>query len=215
LLDAHNLEEQKELYSKVESDLWTAFTRWLIKYPVFMTMIGVPRTQIQLIQSQYPGGIPAYVCDKLRHVFTEVLIKENYFWRLYLNGAYTRGCCPNYLKKKYFETLRENIWRISIYTSSLTQLLKEHPKHYTHFVLLDHQDWLAEHNVEMLEEEWQHILQCSKSGTKILMRSASEQLDFLPAKIHASLRFFPERTSRLHRQDRVGIYGSLHLAEVQ
>ena len=49
LLDAHNLEEQKELYAKVESDLWTAFTRWLIKYPVFMTMIGVPRSQVQLI----------------------------------------------------------------------------------------------------------------------------------------------------------------------
>ena len=52
-------------------------------------MLGVPRPQIRLIQQQYPGGIIGYVSDKLRHVLTEVLIHDNYFWRAYLTGSYT------------------------------------------------------------------------------------------------------------------------------
>lgn len=214
LFEAMTLEDQRHLYRRIESELWTLFMCWLVKHPVFMTMLGVPRAQIQLIQTQYPGGIPAYIRNKLRHVFTEVLIKENYFWRVYVTGSYTRDCCPNYLKYEYFDALRQNIHRISTYTSSLTQFLKAHPGTYSHFVLLDHQDWLAEHHVDLLVEEWQQILQCSRAGTKILLRSASEQLYFLPSEIKASLRFFPELTTRLHREDRVGVYGSVHLAEV-
>ena len=52
-------------------------------------MLGVPRPQIRLIQQQYPGGLIGYVSAKLRHVLTEVLIHDNYFWRAYLTGSYT------------------------------------------------------------------------------------------------------------------------------
>ena len=214
LLDTHSLDEQRTLYYSIEAELWNAFHRWLVKHPVVLTMFGVPKAQIQLITQQYPGGVSAYVREKLKHVFTEVLMKDNYFWRVYLTGSYTPMCCPNYLKREHFNLLRDNVQRISTYTSTLTQFLKTHPKSYTHFVLLDHQDWLAEHHSEMLKEEWQHILKCSQTGTKILMRSASERLNFLPSFVTSSLRFFPDVTNQLHLQDRVGTYGSMHFAEV-
>jgi len=47
------------------------------------------------------------------------------------------------------------------------------------------------------------------------MRSAAEELEFLPETVRSSLKFFPELTEPLHKQDRVGTYGSLHFAEVQ
>jgi S-adenosylmethionine-diacylglycerol 3-amino-3-carboxypropyl transferase len=81
-------------------------------------------------------------------------------------------------------------------------------------VLLDHQDWLAWHDPKALEEEWRLILQNSASGSKILMRSAGTDINFLPHSAKSSLRFFPHLTDALHAQDRVGTYGSLHLAEV-
>ena len=37
--------------------------------------------------------------------------------------------------------------------------LRENPAPYSHYVLLDHQDWLAAHNPEALEEEWRLILE--------------------------------------------------------
>jgi len=81
-------------------------------------------------------------------------------------------------------------------------------------VLLDHQDWLAWHDPEALREEWELILANSRPGTKILLRSAGLQLDFVPEDILARLRFFPELTGPLHQLDRVGTYGSLSFAEV-
>jgi S-adenosylmethionine-diacylglycerol 3-amino-3-carboxypropyl transferase len=80
--------------------------------------------------------------------------------------------------------------------------------------LLDHQDWLAWHAPQALEEEWALILQNSRPGSKIMLRSAGMDISFLPEMVRPRLRFFPEMTEELHKADRVGTYGSLHLAEV-
>jgi S-adenosylmethionine-diacylglycerol 3-amino-3-carboxypropyl transferase len=88
------------------------------------------------------------------------------------------------------------------------------PDEYSHYVLLDHQDWLASHDLEGLREEWDLILKNSRPGTRILMRSASPEIDFIPEPVRDRLRFFSELTGCLHLQDRVGTYGSTLLAEV-
>ncbi|HWY29416.1 MAG TPA: hypothetical protein VNX46_01600, partial [Candidatus Acidoferrum sp.] len=75
-------------------------------------------------------------------------------------------------------------------------------------------DWLAWHNPRAPREEWELILANSRTGTKILMRSAGMELDFIPEDILARLHFFPELTGPLHKLDRVGTYGSLSFAEV-
>ncbi len=60
LLDASSLDEQKEIYARIEPDLWTALGQWLAKHPVALTVIGgVPWPQIQLIEKQYAGVWPA------------------------------------------------------------------------------------------------------------------------------------------------------------
>jgi S-adenosylmethionine-diacylglycerol 3-amino-3-carboxypropyl transferase len=80
--------------------------------------------------------------------------------------------------------------------------------------LLDHQDWQASHDPAGLKEEWDLVLQNSRPGTKILMRSAGTQIDFIPACARERLKFFTELTDRLHLEDRVGTYGCTLLAEV-
>lgn len=214
LLDATSLEEQREIYQQLEPVLWDRFSSWLLKQPMALAMLGVPRPQIRLIKEQYRGGVIGYVSDKLRHVLTEVLIEDNYFWRVYLTGSYTHHCCPNYLKEENFDQLRAHVGNVHTYNSTVSGFLHDHPGNYSHFVLLDHQDWLAWHNPQALHEEWQLVLANSQPGSKILMRSAGNDVNFIPASIRACLRFFPELTEPLHHQDRVGTYGSLHLAEV-
>lgn len=214
LLDARTLAEQRMIYEHIEPALWGRFTSWLVKQPMTMAMLGVPRPQIRLISTQYPGGMVGYVSSKLRHVLTEVLIHDNYFWRVYLTGSYTADCCPNYLKPENFAQLHTHVGHVHTHNATVSHFLKEHPGAYTHFVLLDHQDWLAWHKPEALREEWELILANSRSGSKILLRSASPELNFLPEIVKSAVRFFPELTRALHSQDRVGTYGSLHLAEV-
>lgn len=214
LLNAETLQQQKEIYQKIEPVLWGKFSSWLVKQPMTLAMLGVPRPQIRLIDNQNEDGILGYINSKLRHVLTEVLIKDNYFWRVYLMGCYTMNCCPNYLKLENFDALCKSLQAIETYTATVSDFLKQNPGTYSHFVLLDHQDWLAWHDPNALEEEWRLLLQNSKPGSKILMRSAANDITFIPKDIRSCLRFFPKLTDALHRQDRVGTYASLHLAEV-
>jgi S-adenosylmethionine-diacylglycerol 3-amino-3-carboxypropyl transferase len=143
-----------------------------------------------------------------------VPFRDNYFWRVYLTGSYTSDCCPEYLAAANFQALRDRVHRVTVHNATITQFLQENPGQYSHFVLLDHQDWLAWHDTASLLEEWQEIFRNSRPGAKILMRSAGPDLRFLPEQVTIKLRFFPELTAPLHERDRVGTYGSLHLAEV-
>lgn len=214
LLDADSLEQQRQVYSWIEPKIWGDLSNWLIRQRMVMTLLGVPRPQVKLIDDHYPGGLGSYVKDKLRHVMSELPAAENYFWRVYLTGSYTMSCCPNYLRAEHQSTLASRADRVRTHTSSITRFLRENPGAYTHYVLLDHQDWLAWHDPVALREEWELILANSRPGTRILMRSAALELDFIPADITARLRFFPGLTTPLHLSDRVGTYGSLSFAEV-
>lgn len=215
LLDARSLQEQREAYALFEREVWGPFSHWLLRQPALMTLLGVPRPQIRLIQDSYPDGLTGYVKDKLRHVMTELPMTDNYFWRVYMTGSYTSSCCPNYLKQENQAALRARCDRVKTHTSTVSNFLREHPGHYSHYVLLDHQDWLAAHDIPALRDEWELILANSIPGTKILMRSAGVDISFVPEFARQRLRFFPERTEALHQRDRVGTYGSVHFAEVQ
>jgi S-adenosylmethionine-diacylglycerol 3-amino-3-carboxypropyl transferase len=215
LLDADSLAQQRQVYTLLEPKIWDTFSNWLIRQSILMTLMGVPRPQIQLIEDQYPGGLGSYVKDKMRHVMCELPAGENYFWRVYLTGSYTMACCPNYLRLENQPLLVTGASRVRTHTSSVTGFLRNHPGVYTHFVLLDHQDWLASHDPVALREEWELILANSRPGTRILMRSAALEIDFIPADVRDRLRFFPEVTGPLHQRDRVGTYGNLSFAEVQ
>jgi S-adenosylmethionine-diacylglycerol 3-amino-3-carboxypropyl transferase len=214
LLDADTLEQQAGIYARLESKIWGKLSGWLIRQRIIMTLLGVPEPQIKLIENSYPGGLTAYVKDKLRHVMSALPARENYFWRVYITGSYTLSCCPNYLRGPNLPMLVARSRRIHPHTCTVSQFLRQNPGVYSHFVLLDHQDWLAYHAPEALAEEWQLIFANSRPGTRILLRSAGLDLSFIPENVRARLRFFPESTGPLHLTDRVGTYGSMHFAEV-
>lgn len=215
LLDAESLEEQREIYRTLEPRIWGSLSNWLIRQPALMTLLGVPGPQIRLIEQSWPGGLASYIKDKLRHVLTELPCRENYFWRVYITGSYTMSCCPEYLRKHHQSALRERAGRIQTHTSTISDFLRHNPGAYSHFVLLDHQDWLAQHQPTALVQEWELILRNSRPGAKILMRSAALEIDFIPDFARERIRLLPERTEPLHRTDRVGTYGCTLLAEVR
>ena len=208
LMEARSLEEQSALYAKIEPRFWNPLTAWIVSQPAVMAMLGVPRPQIDLIRTQYPGGLTAFMRDRLRHMATQVPMSDNYFWRVYLSGRYTRDCCPNYLREENFAILRERVQRVRTHTSSFADFLHAHPGRYSHFVLLDHQDWLAAYNPAALAEEWRLILANSERGGRVLMRSAGTVIDFVPEFALRCLRRFESDSARLHAVDRVGTYGS-------
>ena len=109
---------------------------------------------------------------------------------------------------------REN--RITTYNNTLSVFLQENPGAYSHYVLLDHQDWLAAHDLPGLTEEWELILANSQPGTRILMRSAAESIDFIPEFVHQRIDFKSNiELADIHAADRVATYASVQLGIVK
>ena len=209
LLESTSLEEQRERYARIEPRLWGPVLRWFIRQPFTLALLGVPRAQRALIEAQFPGGVPAYVQDKLRYLLTELPIRDNYFWRVYLTGSYTADCCPNYLRAEHQTMLQARVDRLQVHTTSLSGFLQAQQQRYSHYVLLDHQDWMAAHAPEALSEEWRLILQSSTEGARILMRSAGLDMDFLPDFVRERLEADQSGAAHWHQRDRVGTYGSV------
>ena len=211
-----NLEEQRALYEELEPKLINQFVHWAVNQHLVMCLIGVPRSQQELFRDKYDDGATGFLKECLRGVFTRHLMKENYFWRLYWEGCYTRDCSPEYLMEANFSVLKQRETHIHQYTSTLQGFLEQHPAPYSHYVLLDHQDWLAANNRPALQTEWATIIDNSRPGTKILLRSAAHEIDFFPDFVKKSVEFIPQKEMQfIHEADRVGTYASVYLGVVQ
>ncbi len=227
LFAAQSLEEQRIIYPKLEKAMMTPFIKWLMSQHFFMCLLGVPESQQKLLlhtgraennaskNQNTEGGNVAFIQRSLRHVFMELPIADNYFWQLYFKGHYTPDCCPNYLKAENNAILKAQTDKIHTHTTTITQFLEENPASYSHYVLLDHQDWLAANNRAALVEEWRTILKNSRRGTRILLRSAADEVDFFPNFVLESVVFEKEKTAQTHQIDRVGTYGSVYLGIVK
>ncbi len=214
MFEARTLEEQAEIYSQVEGRILNNMVEWMVNRHLTMCLVGVPRSQQELFVKKYERGALGFIQECLRKVFTQLPLHDNYFWRLYLYGAYTEACAPNYLLAAHFEPLRERMGQLYTHTTTIADFLKKHPGTYSHFVLLDHQDWLAANDQAALEEEWRLILENSRPGTRILLRSAAHCVDFFPEFVKEAVTFEQEKTAETHQLDRVGTYASVYLAVV-
>lgn len=215
MFSAATLQEQAALYQSIEPRFLNNMVEWMVNRHLTMCLVGVPRAQQELFIRRYERGALGFIQECLRKVFMELPLHDNYFWRLYLYGSYTKECAPNYLLPEHFAALRAREACLNPQTATIAQFLKDNPGAYSHFVLLDHQDWLAANNRAALEEEWRLILDNSRPGTRILLRSAAHQVGFFPDFVQDALDFEQPLTAKTHRLDRVGTYASVYLGIVR
>ena len=211
LFKAETLAEQQYWFDQFEPEFLKGFMRRFLKSHLVQSMLGVPKSQQKLANARYEDGMCGYVRDCLKHVFTARSFADNYFWKVYFTGAYTPDCCPGYLQKENFSSLKNRVSRLNPYTGTLSRFLQENPGQYTHFILLDHQDWLAAHHHAALIEEWQLILKNAAPGAKILMRSAAPEPDFVPNFVKKTLVFEKAAVEAVVPADRVGTYAGTWL----
>jgi S-adenosylmethionine-diacylglycerol 3-amino-3-carboxypropyl transferase len=225
-LDAQSLEEQREIYHKhLEEKFWSRSMRFAMNRDTTMSMVGVPKAQRKQVESQYKGGIGKFVQDSVEAVFCELPLKDNYFWRVYMKGRYTRECCPEYLKADNFQQLKGGlIDRLSTHTTSVQSFLDRHDGTISRFVLLDHMDWLSDSLFPLLELEWQSIVDRAAPDTRIIWRSGGLRSDFIDRvqvrrnghqqKLPTQLKLHPDLAAELHQKDRVHTYGSFYIADL-
>jgi S-adenosylmethionine-diacylglycerol 3-amino-3-carboxypropyl transferase len=230
LMETKNISQQRLVYEKfVAPLLWNRLLRAVIKSEVYLSWTGIPLPQQKLLASSAGSNatIGNWIKAQLDYVCTELPFHENYHWRVYISGKYTKDCCPEYLKEENFAKLRANLDKITISTETVTEFLQRNPKKnkISTFVLLDHMDWMAE-KPELLTEEWTEILKNATKNPKFLWRSAAADAEFVlrtkiknrhqkDVQLADILDVDEELVAKLHPLDRVHTYTSLHVATLK
>ncbi|MGB5987711.1 MAG: BtaA family protein [Desulfobacterales bacterium] len=225
LLATETLSEQRNIYfTEVHPTFWRRWSAWLAGQQGFLYLLGVPQPQIEQIRGHY-RSVSGFIKECLDTVFGCLPLADNYFWRVYLTGRYTRTCCPEYLKVGNFERLKGGLLdRISIHTCSLTEFLNRNPVPISRFVLLDHMDWLSTFGHHLLQEEWQAIIERATPDARVIWRSGGMSSSFVDRievrrggsqwRVGDLLGYRRKLAAELHAQDRVHTYGSLHIADL-
>jgi S-adenosylmethionine-diacylglycerol 3-amino-3-carboxypropyl transferase len=225
LMAAPTLEEQQALYNDMHDIFWSRPLCWALGRDSLLSLLGVPRSQRLQIEKHYEGNIVYYIQACLATVFGHRSLADNYFWRVYLYGEYTPGCCPAYLHRENFQALRDRgVDRISVHTTSIEYFLQHVEEPISRFVLLDHMDWLSHFRQPALKREWQAIVDKAAPRTRLIWRSGGLEVDYVdPLEVQVGgagvqvgdlLTYHQGLADQLHARDRVGTYGRFYIADL-
>jgi S-adenosylmethionine-diacylglycerol 3-amino-3-carboxypropyl transferase len=228
LLNSSDVEEQRDIYERrqLEDSVFRPMIRWLLRRDAVMALLGVPRSQRQQLDREHDGGVAGFIMQRIRRVFTELPLADNYFWRVYLTGSYSPRCCPEYLKPENFSRLKAGLVdRVQVHTNSVSGLAEQLETPASRFVLLDHMDWLYAHHRKELTREWEAVLNRAAPGCRVIWRSAGCRSDWLDnlrvftnsgsCSVGERLEYDRPLAERLHARDRVNTYGSFWIADVK
>lgn len=226
MLETTSLAEQQTIYrEEVRPAFWKNWVRWALERDTAMCLLGVPRAQIEQIRAHYGSGLSTFIGECLDAVFGELPLADNYFWRVYLRGTYTRDCCPEYLRPEGYEKLRAGgADRVQTHTCTVHDFLESHDGTVSRFVLLDHMDWLSTHAQPVLRREWEAILAKAAPGSRAIWRGAGLDTPFVDRltvthrgqeqPLAGLLRYHPDLSRELHARDRVHTYGCFRIADL-
>ena len=226
MVNAETLEEQQAIYNdKLYEKFWTGLVKFTMNRDTILSMLGIPRAQRRQLENYYEGGIVKYIQDCVKGVFHDLPLKDNYFWRVYMDGGYAPDCCPEYLKEDNFNRLKDGLVdRVTTHTDSIQGFLEKHDGTISRFVLLDHMDWLCDHFFPLLESEWQAIIDRAAPDTRLIWRSSGLKTDYLydvhvnkndeSVSLKELLNYQKDLAAELHPSDRVHTYASFYIADL-
>ena len=223
--DATTLEKQQQIYVDRFQKPLMKLVKWFTDNNLLNWLRGVPPQQYHQTLNHYKCSVGEIHQKWIDELFRQVPSTDNYFWRVVIYGEYSQSCCPNYLKHENFLRLKTGLVdRISVHTESVESFLRHSNESISHFVLLDHMDWLSTNRYEELVLEWQEIINHSKPSSRILFRSLLSNADYLNAiriKVNNELfslvdilKFDRRKASELHQQDRCHVYGSFYIGDL-
>jgi len=209
--ELRSLEEQQAMYRRyVEPRLWGPLVQRLCESRWFMYLCGVHPRQLDLVDGRH--GIYAYVKERIEYVLTKVPIRDNYFLSVTVTGRFRENHVPPYLLPENFETLRNNLDRVTVVNGWLGPYLDTQPPGSIHkFNLLDIFDWMTP---ELFEKTLQSVLRAAAPGARLIYRSGSYELPPTPA-IRPHLHHHAELSRELLAIDRSATYGSFYVFSVK
>ncbi|MFQ5806604.1 MAG: DUF3419 family protein [Phycisphaerae bacterium] len=209
--ESRSLEAQAEMYRKyVEPRLWGPVAERLCKSRWFMYLCGVHPRQFELVNGRH--DIYKYVKERIEYALTHVPIYDNYFLSVIVTGRFRGNYVPPYLLAENFETLRNNLDRVTVVNGWLGPYLDtREPGSIDKFNLLDIFDWMTP---ELFESTLRSVLRAATPGARLIYRSGSYRLD-PPESVRRRLDHHAELSKELLAIDRSATYGSFYVFSVK
>jgi betaine lipid synthase len=168
---------------------------------------GIPVKQYDLILEDDTSVVDYFVRCISGVFLNSHLRTDNYFYWNLLTGSYTHKCCPNYLKKRYFDVLRDNLDKLVIVNDTFNHELCR--RKYDKIILMDHADWQTWEETENLSKRlYEHM----NEGGKLILRSASYEPPYIEQL--RNVGFKVQCVSRIDENpylDRVNMYASFYV----
>jgi len=211
LFELNSLAEQETFYHRhIEPRLWGPVLRWLCESRWFMYLCGVHPRQLDLIDAQH--GIYDYIRKRIEYALTKVPIHDNYFLSVTATGRFRGKRVPPYLLEENFQTLRDNLERVTVVNGWLRPYLDtQTPRSINKFNLLDIFDWMTP---ELFESTLQSVLRAAAPGARLIYRSGSYEMP-PPASIRKRLRHHAKLARECLAIDRSATYGSFYVFSVK
>lgn len=203
--DCATLAEQRTFYDRhIDGPLWRSI------FDLFFSRTVMTRAKdkehFRLVDFDNFGKI---FRKRTEHAFTELPIRTNYFLSLILLGHYLdEDSLPDYLLRANFETMRERVDRIEIYTGEIEQFLVSMPEGtFTKFNVSNLFDWISEPIFVRLHEE---IVRVGRNGARManwntLLARA------IPSEKVKQIERFPQMGSGLLKRDRAFLYANFEV----
>lgn len=199
------------------SEWWYTLLLWVLRacLALFCTlfgsarfmwgMCGTPTKQIEMITQE--RRLYEYVDTSLTNVFKHTdIVRDNHHYYLVLNGRFSKGNCPEYLKECNFDYLKKHVHDIVNKNDSFVNVLGQGI--YDKIILMDHLDWMDECYVITLCDTLRYHMRYS-ADSRAILRSASLYPWYI--SVFEKHGFKAERISN-HRDDplmdRVNTYAS-------
>jgi S-adenosylmethionine-diacylglycerol 3-amino-3-carboxypropyl transferase len=226
LFESGNVDEQVRIYREQLRDrFWKWPVRKLFNSRFVLASAGIPESQWRHSRQESPDVV-AHLDRCAEQVLGAIPLQDNYFWQLYVHGAYTQACCPDYLKAENFARLKGGLAeRISIHTATVSDFLRANNVRISKFALLDHFDWSASRPADELAVQWQAILDRAQPDARLLWRSMGSQTDFFhdccvtfggeSRRVGDLLNYDRQLADSLKGQERANAYPGLFIAELR
>ncbi len=210
LSSSNDKEEREQIFNYIENVLWSGAESKIWQTNGFLSLAGIPAVQRNAI-----GNINQFMLKVLRQIFVDQRAADNPYWGRYLKLPTLKNPTLEYLQKENFSKLRDRSERIHFSTTSFSDYLSQTTQKFTHFVLLDHMDWMVGHDKQALDKEWEHILERAEPGAKVLFRTAFDHIDFIPDFVQKKCVIEQIDKEWLKENDRVGTYTGTYLGVIK
>lgn len=216
ILEAKNLEEQREIYKReLEPLLTSRLARFLSKYAIAVFSLGIPPQQYRALSRDYPEGVLETYRKRVEKLACGFKLSDNPFtWQAFGRryDKVKRQAIPDYLRQENFIHLKSAVGRARVVHDSLDNYLRKQPaRSLDRFVLLDSQDWMTP---EALRGLWREIERTARPGARVIFRTAGAESPVDPALPRPPQRLFryeQAKSRELSQSDRSCIYGAFHL----